>query len=189
VKTYHNRRGRFCSAEWLFSIQIALCSMERFSLCAVDTGEADPSGSAVLRCGSAAFRLLGLWARIPPGSWMSVSCECCFLSVRGVCVRLITSPEEAYRVWCECDRLASIMRKTWPTRGCCAIRKKKIQAKVRSRMSAILVMQRSIQQSSKAPHTVPLPNEVYACYFVFFSRIMYNWLTITYCLQLRLYFS
>jgi hypothetical protein len=33
-----------------------------------------------LRRGSAAARLLGLWFRIPPGAWMSVSCECCVLS-------------------------------------------------------------------------------------------------------------
>jgi hypothetical protein len=30
-----------------------------------------------LRRGSAATRLLGSWVRIPPGAWMSVSCECC----------------------------------------------------------------------------------------------------------------
>jgi hypothetical protein len=29
-----------------------------------------------LRPGSAAARLLGLRDRIPPGAWMSVSCEC-----------------------------------------------------------------------------------------------------------------
>ena len=33
-----------------------------------------------LRCASAAARLLGLRVRIPPGAWMSVSCECCVLS-------------------------------------------------------------------------------------------------------------
>jgi len=30
-----------------------------------------------LRCSSAAAMLLGLQVRIPPGSWMSVSCVCC----------------------------------------------------------------------------------------------------------------
>jgi hypothetical protein len=39
-----------------------------------------------LRRGSAAVRLLGLWVRIPPGAWMSVCCECCVLSGRGLCV-------------------------------------------------------------------------------------------------------
>jgi hypothetical protein len=53
-----------------------------------------------LRRGLAAARLLVLWVRIPPGAWMSVSCECCVLSGRGLCVSLIASPEESYRVWC-----------------------------------------------------------------------------------------
>jgi hypothetical protein len=53
-----------------------------------------------LRRRSAAARLLGLRVRIPPGAWMSVCCECCVLSGRGLCVGLITNPEESYRVWC-----------------------------------------------------------------------------------------
>jgi hypothetical protein len=53
-----------------------------------------------LRRDSAAARFLGLRVRIPPGAWMSVSCECCVLSGRGLCVGLITRPEESYRVWC-----------------------------------------------------------------------------------------
>jgi hypothetical protein len=51
-----------------------------------------------LRCVSAAARLLGLWVRIPPEAWMSVSSEYCVLSGRGLCVRLITHSEESYRV-------------------------------------------------------------------------------------------
>jgi hypothetical protein len=50
---------------------------------------------------SEAARLLGLWVRIPPGAWMSVSCECCVLSGRGLCHGLILRPEESYRV-CVC---------------------------------------------------------------------------------------
>jgi len=50
--------------------------------------------------GSAAARLLGLWVRIPPGVWISVSSECCVLSARGLCVGLIPSAEESYRVYC-----------------------------------------------------------------------------------------
>ena len=42
-------------------------------------------------------RLLGMWIRIPPGAWMSVCCECCVLSGRGLCDELITRPEESYR--------------------------------------------------------------------------------------------
>ena len=46
---------------------------------------ADPSGRNRIRRRSAAVRLLWLWVRIPLGAWMSVSCECCMLSVRGLC--------------------------------------------------------------------------------------------------------
>jgi hypothetical protein len=52
-----------------------------------------------LRRGSAAARLLGLWVRIPLGTRMSVCRECCVLSGRGLCVGLITHPEESYQVW------------------------------------------------------------------------------------------
>jgi len=31
---------------------------------------------------------------------MSVCCECCVLSDRGLCDELITRPEESYRLWC-----------------------------------------------------------------------------------------
>jgi len=41
----------------------------------------------------AAARLLGLRVRI-----MSVSYECCVLSGKGLCVGLITRPEESYRL-------------------------------------------------------------------------------------------
>jgi len=53
-----------------------------------------------LRRGSAAAGLLGLWVRIPPEAWMSVSCEYFVLSGRGLCVWLITRPEKCYRLWC-----------------------------------------------------------------------------------------
>ena len=49
--------------------------------------------------GSAAARLLGLRFRISPGVEMSVSCKRCLLSGRGLCVGLITVPEESYWVW------------------------------------------------------------------------------------------
>jgi len=52
---------------------------------------------------------------------MSVSCECCVLSSKGLCEGSITCPEESYRMWCvcECNFEASVMRRPWPTRGCC----------------------------------------------------------------------
>jgi hypothetical protein len=51
---------------------------------------------------SAATRLLGLRVRIPPGAWMSVSCECCVLSGRGHCEGPTTRREESYRVCVVC---------------------------------------------------------------------------------------
>ena len=71
----------------------------------------------VLRCRSAAAHLLRLWVRIPPGAWMSICCECCVLSRRGLCIELITRPEESYHQWCvvECDQETSRMRRPWPT--------------------------------------------------------------------------
>jgi len=77
-----------------------------------------------LRGWSAASRLLGLRVRIPPRAWISVSCECCVLSGRGLCIRLITRPETSYRVWCVCDRESSIIRRPWPTSGCYVTGKK-----------------------------------------------------------------
>ena len=53
-----------------------------------------------LRPGYAATCLLRLWVQIPPGTWMSVCCECCVLSGRNLCDELITRPEESYRMWC-----------------------------------------------------------------------------------------
>jgi len=39
-------------------------------------------------------RFLGLWVRIFQGTWMSIPCECCVLSVKGLCDGSITRPEE-----------------------------------------------------------------------------------------------
>ena len=72
------------------------------------------------RCATA--RLLRLWVRIPPGAWISVCCECCVLSDRGLCDGLIPRPEESYRLLCivVCDLETSKMRRPWPTGGCWA---------------------------------------------------------------------
>ena len=45
-------------------------------------------------------RLLGMQVWILPSVQMSVSCECCVVSGRGLCDGLITRPEESYRVCC-----------------------------------------------------------------------------------------
>jgi len=79
-----------------------------------------------IRRRSAAARPPRLFVRIPPGPLMSVYCECCVLSGRGLCDELITHPEESYRLWCVvvCDLETARMRRSWPTGGCCAKRKK-----------------------------------------------------------------
>jgi len=61
---------------------------------------------------------------------MSVCCECCVLSGRGLCVYLITRPEEFYRLlWVVvCDLETSWMRKPWPTGGCCTKNKQNLYA-------------------------------------------------------------
>ena len=47
-----------------------------------------------------AARKLRSCVRIPPVTWMFVYCECCVLSGSGLCIGLITRPEESYRMWC-----------------------------------------------------------------------------------------
>jgi len=51
---------------------------------------------------------------------MSVCCECCVLSGRGLCDELITHPEESYRMRCfvVCDLETSRMRRPCPVLGC-----------------------------------------------------------------------
>ena len=74
-----------------------------------------------LRLWSRAARLLWSWVRIPPGAWISVCCECCLLSGRGLCDGLITRPEESYRLWCvvvcDLEKQTSWMRRPRPTGG------------------------------------------------------------------------
>ena len=81
-----------------------------------------------LRRRSAAARLLRSWFRIPPGAWISVCCECCVLSGRGLCDELITRPEESYWLWCVvvCGLENSRMRRPWPALGRSATAKKKL---------------------------------------------------------------
>ena len=44
--------------------------------------------------------LLRLWVRIPPVVYMSVCCEWCVFSGRGLWDELITRPGKSYRLWC-----------------------------------------------------------------------------------------
>ena len=53
-----------------------------------------------LRCRSVATHLLRWQVLIPPRAWISVSCEWCVLSARGLCDRPITCLEKSYWAWC-----------------------------------------------------------------------------------------
>ena len=66
-----------------------------------------------------AVRIAGVAGSNPAGD-MDV-CLVWMLSCKGLCVGLITRPEESYQ-WgvSKCDCEASIMRRPWPTRSCCA---------------------------------------------------------------------
>jgi len=56
-----------------------------------------------LRPGFAAARLMGLRVRIPLRAQVSVSCECCELTGRGLCDGPIFCPKKSCRV-CVCVR-------------------------------------------------------------------------------------
>jgi hypothetical protein len=70
--------------------------------------------------GSSLTRIVG---SNPARVWMSVSCECCVLSGRGLCDGLVTRPEESYRMWCVYSVIVKPrkMRRPRPPRGCRAI--------------------------------------------------------------------
>ena len=53
-----------------------------------------------VRSKTVAARLLELWVRIPPGGWMSLSCDYYLLSGKGLWIGLRTHPEESYGVKC-----------------------------------------------------------------------------------------
>ena len=42
--------------------------------------------------------LAGITDSNPAGAWISVSCDCCMLSGRGLCFGLTTCPEDFYRM-------------------------------------------------------------------------------------------
>jgi hypothetical protein len=68
-----------------------------------------------LRRKSAAASLLRLQVRIPLKAWIFVRSKCCMLSGRGLCDKLITRPDESYRL---CDLETSWwIRRPWPTEG------------------------------------------------------------------------
>jgi hypothetical protein len=72
-----------------------------------------------LRRGFADDRLLVLRDRIPQGTWLSVSCECCVFSGRSLCVGLINRPGEFYKCGVtDCDRKSLDNEETLATRDC-----------------------------------------------------------------------
>jgi len=62
-----------------------------------------------------------------PTGGIDVCCECCVVSGRGLCDKLITCPEKSYGLWCivVCDLETSRMRRPWSTLGRSATAKKK----------------------------------------------------------------
>ena len=82
--------------------------------------------SRCLRRRSVAACLLRLFVRNPPLTWVSISCGCCTLSDRGLYDKLITGPEESYRLRCVvvCDLETSRIGRPWPALGCSATKKK-----------------------------------------------------------------
>jgi hypothetical protein len=61
-----------------------------------------------------------------PAGGINVSCECCVLSGRGLCIGTIPRWYESYRLWCVivCDLETSEMRLSWPRWAVAPDRKK-----------------------------------------------------------------
>ena len=61
----------------------------------------------------------GILTSNPAEAWMSVSCDYCMPSGRGLCVWLITRTEKSYRLCCVivCDLETSRRRRPWPALG------------------------------------------------------------------------
>jgi hypothetical protein len=59
---------------------------------------------------------------------MSVSCQCCVLSGRGLCNWSIPRPEKSHRLSrvIVCDPETSRIWQPWPALGCCATVKKNL---------------------------------------------------------------
>jgi hypothetical protein len=71
-----------------------------YAFCMLNTTIAPMSVAARCNACVCGRSLAGTASWIPPVSWICFCCECCVLSCRGLCVGLITRPEEFYRLWC-----------------------------------------------------------------------------------------
>ena len=67
--------------------------------CMIIAGNSRSQWPSGLRRGSAADHLLELRVQAPPGG-IYVSCDCCALSVRGLCDGPISCAEESYQLQC-----------------------------------------------------------------------------------------
>jgi hypothetical protein len=86
----NNDNGTKINTKFLLMSPVSLCLSSTFIVLR----------KTIMLIKATAARLLGLRVRIPPRARMSVCCECCVLSGRGLYDGLITRPEESYRVWC-----------------------------------------------------------------------------------------
>jgi len=88
---------------------------------------------------------------------MFVSCECCVLLGRGLCDKLITRPEESYRLWCVvvCDLETSWMRRPWLAGGCRA-KKKKLSLMHGANMKIVLQIMRLVIVYNKLKNPVKI---------------------------------
>jgi len=95
---------------------------------------------------------------------MSVCCECCVLSGRGLCDELITGPEESYRLWCVvvCNLETSRMRRPWPTGG--------YRAKNNKPLKSFLCKVHSVSVKQNEWQAVPLCNSSSNLYTSCLSR-------------------
>jgi len=106
------RRSNKGTAEWRWSLQSLLYRKNesfhwtirlpflRLSLRLCDTITFSWQGR--VRRGSTAARFLGLRVRVPSGTWMCVTCDCCEL--RGICLCNGPIPHQEERSVPECER-------------------------------------------------------------------------------------
>jgi len=89
---------------------------------------------------------------------MFVCCECCVLSGRGLCDKLITRPEESYWLWCVivCDLETSRMRRPWPALGRSITEKKKIYGLYCTTKLIVYAFDPSVLISDKSIHELQI---------------------------------